>query len=231
MSSTGAQGRLGQPRDTVAAVKQRHKHDSNPKVGASTSTMNVHLKLPQQLEIPSPMPQARQASYRCFLLPFVLRQVVFPAIQAYHCRHSDVTFSRLTLTSSIVSGNRISSISLSRPRSQRDSLHQMAKPHSASVGICQLPSCMESSFPFRRRNEPSSASTGMIRAAWSSQEPPQIICSQSLSISSRNPMCLRGLDRRVIVSCKESVFTPKSLPIFPCPSFSRHGGTGFSTVC
>lgn len=149
----------------MAAVKQRHKHDSNPKVGASTSTMNVHLKLPQQLEIPSPMPQARQASYRCFLLPFVLRQVVFPAIQAYHCRHSDVIFSRLTLTSSIVSGNRISSISLSRPRSQRDSLHQMAKPHSASVGICQLPSCMESSFPFRRRNEPSSASTGMIRAA------------------------------------------------------------------
>lgn len=52
----------------MAAVKQRHKHDSNPKVGASTSTMNVHLKLPQQLEIPSPRPQATQAGIISVLL-------------------------------------------------------------------------------------------------------------------------------------------------------------------
>ncbi|KAK3948849.1 hypothetical protein QBC32DRAFT_373242 [Pseudoneurospora amorphoporcata] len=177
MSSTGAQ-RLGQETDTVAAVKQTHEHDS--KAGASnsnkSSNVQVMVTASQTPEIPNPKPT----------LP--------------HCRHSDVIFSRLTLTSSNVSDNRLSSIfALPTTFATRKRVHQVAKPHSASVGICRLPSCMASSFSFSPQRaiflqHMTHAAIIEYRRA-RVQEPAQIICSHSVSISSRN-QCASGSDRR-----------------------------------
>lgn len=122
-----------------------------------------------------------------------------PGLPLTHCRHYDVIFSRPALTSSIVSGNRISSISLSRLRSPRDGVHQMAKPHSASVGICRLPSCMESSFSFRR-NEPSSSAHDTCRHHHIGC--PRATTHESSWVRIRSPPlvethCASGSDRRV----------------------------------
>lgn len=106
-----------------------------------------------------PPPDLRPGRHGSISMPLVL---VFPDIQAYgtsHCRHSDVIFSRLTLTSSNVSGNRISSITLSRPRSQREKEFIKWPSHTLPAsGFVDFRHAWKRPFPFRR-NEPSSSST------------------------------------------------------------------------